>query len=310
MSTALRFENLSKTFGRRQQKVQAVKNIDLEIGAGQVYGFLGPNGAGKSTTIRMAMDLIRPTTGDVYIFDRPLRQEHHVLKRVGALVEGASFYDFLTGRKNLELLARTSGQYSAGRVQLLLAQVGMVDRADRLVKGYSTGMKQRLGLAAALLNDPDLVILDEPTNGLDPAGIQEMRGFIRRLVANEGKTIFLSSHILSEVELMCDRVAIIDQGEIVREGLVADLLAAGTQLEIEAKPLAMATAVLREKWQMIDEGEENGRFITVRAVREEAPQVVAALVSANVNVYQVRIQRQSLEQFFLQVTEKEHSEAS
>ncbi len=310
MSSALCFENLSKTFGRRKHKVQAVKSINLEIPSGLVYGFLGPNGAGKSTTIRMIMDLVRPTAGAIKIFDQPLHQARDVLQRVGALVEGAAFYDFLTGRKNLEVLARTSGHYDPQRIDMLLAQVGMSDRADRFVKGYSTGMKQRLGLAAAMLHDPDLVILDEPTNGLDPAGIQEMRVFIRRLVAEEGKTVFLSSHILSEVELMCDRVAIIDQGEIVREGVVADLLAEKTQLVIEAEPLATATAVLQENWQVVQDGMENGHVITIQTSRDEAPHIVETLVSAGINIYQVRRQRQSLEQFFLQVTDKENGGAS
>jgi ABC-2 type transport system ATP-binding protein len=295
---AIRLENLTKTFGRRKNKVQAVKGINLEVQAGQVYGFLGPNGAGKSTTIRMMMDLIRPSAGDVLVYGRQVQKDHAVLQRVGALVEGAMFYDFLTGRKNLEVLARSSGFYDAKRIQTLLSEVSMVDRADRLVKGYSTGMKQRLGLAAALLHNPDLVILDEPTNGLDPAGIQEMRRFIRDLADTQGKTVFLSSHMLGEVEQVCDRVAIINQGEIVREGQVADLLAGQSELVIEVQPIEKATAVLQEKWQV----SPNGKTITVVASREQTPDIVQCLVSNNVAVYEVRSQRQSLEQYFLEVT--------
>lgn len=295
---AIRLENLSKTFGRRKNRVKALKGINLEVQAGQVYGFLGPNGAGKSTTIRMIMDLIRPSAGEVLVYGRHVHKDHAVLQRVGALVEGAAFYDFLTGRKNLELLARTSGFYDAERIQNLLTEVNMADRADRFVKGYSTGMKQRLGLAAALLHDPDLVILDEPTNGLDPAGIQEMRTFIRDLADKQGKTVFLSSHLLGEVEQVCDRVAIINQGEIVREGNVADLLAGQSALLVEVEPIEAATAVLQEKWHL----SPNGKNITITASREQTPEIVQCLVSNDVAVYEVRSQRQSLEQYFLEVT--------
>ncbi|MCP4944590.1 MAG: ATP-binding cassette domain-containing protein, partial [Planctomycetaceae bacterium] len=166
--------------------------------------------------------------------------------------------------------ARTGGFYDEGRIGMLLEQVNMGDRADRLVKGYSTGMKQRLGLAAALLSDPDLVILDEPTNGLDPAGIQEMRHFIRELVKTDGKTVFLSSHLLSEVEQVCDRVAIINNGQIVREGRVAELLAAQHYLHSEAEPLAKVTAVLQNQWHIAHEN--NG--VTLAAPREATPHIV------------------------------------
>ncbi len=295
---AIRLEDVSKMFGRRKYRVQAVRDINLSVAAGQVYGFLGPNGAGKTTTIRMIMDLIRPSTGALFVYGRNVHTDHAVLQRVGALVEGAAFYPFLTGRKNLEVLARTGNHYDAARIQTMLDQVGLADRADRQVKGYSTGMKQRLGLAAALLHDPDLVILDEPTNGLDPAGIQEMRTFIRDLAQKQGKTVFLSSHLLGEVEQVCDRVAIINKGQIIREGTVADLLAAQTQLVVEAEPVERATAVLTPHWPITP----NGNTITVTASREDVPQVVQTLVAHEVAVYQVRCERQSLEQFFLEVT--------
>lgn len=297
-SMAIRLENVSKTFGRRKRRVQAVQDISLSVAAGQVYGFLGPNGAGKTTTIRMIMDLIRPSAGSLFVYGRHVHTDHAVLQRAGALVEGASFYPFLTGRKNLEVLARTGGHYDAARIQTMLEQVGMADRADRPAKGYSTGMKQRLGLAAALLHNPDLVILDEPTNGLDPAGIQEMRTFIRDLAQKQGKTVFLSSHLLGEVEQVCDRVAIINKGQIIREGVVADLLSARTQLVIEAEPLAQATAVLSPHWPVT----ANERTIAVTVERDETPAVVQMLVTHEIAVYQVRSERQSLEQFFLEVT--------
>ena len=296
---AIRLLDLSKTFGRRQKRVKAVRGINLEVESGQVYGFLGPNGAGKSTTIRMIMDLIRPSRGEVHLYGQPVKQNQSVLQqRVGGLVEGAMFYPFLTGRRNLELIARTGGFYDEARIETLLEEVGMAERAARPAGGYSTGMKQRLGLAAALLSDPDLVILDEPTNGLDPAGIQEMRHFIRELVDEQGKTVFLSSHLLSEVEQVCDRVAIINKGQIIREGKVADLLGAQRQLHIEAEPLARVTAVLGDQWPTTYEN--NG--ITLAAAHEDTPHIVRKLVENNIAIYQVRSQRQSLEAFFLEAT--------
>jgi len=214
-TTAIRVSGLHKQFGRGKRQIKAVQNLDLEVKAGQVYGFLGPNGAGKTTTIRMLLDLIRPTSGTAMLFGESVQRNPVVLKRVGALVEGATFYPYLTGRKNLEVLARSGGYYDPKRVQAIIEQVGMADRADRRAKGYSTGMKQRMGLAATLLSSPDLIILDEPTNGLDPAGIQEMRLFIRELADKEGKTVFLSSHMLNEIEQVSDSITIIRDGKSI-----------------------------------------------------------------------------------------------
>lgn len=299
---AIRVENLSKTFGRRKKKrVQAVKNLTLDVHAGQVYGFLGPNGAGKTTTIRMLLDLIRPTSGAAYIYGHHVRREHVVLRRVGAIVEGANFYNFLTGRKNLEVLAHTANQYDPARIERLLAKVGLTERANQRVHGYSTGMKQRLGLAAALLTDPDLLILDEPTNGLDPGGMREIRQFIRDLADHEGKTIFLSSHLLGEVEQVCDRVAIIHLGEIVREGAVVDLLSGRSSLRVEATPLDQAAAVLREQWPV----SVNTHWLTVTAAHDDIPHVVRRLVERAIDVYQVTTERQSLEDYFLEVVAEE-----
>jgi len=298
---AIRITNLSKTFGRRRKRIEAVKHVTLDIPVGQVYGFLGPNGAGKTTTIRMMLDLIRPTEGDVTIFGQHVRREHGVLRRVGAIVEGAMFYNFLSGRRNLEVLARTANDLNPQRIDALLEQVGLAHRADQRVKGYSTGMKQRLGLAAALLGDPDLLILDEPTNGLDPEGMHEIRQFIRSLADDHGKTIFLSSHLLGEVEQVCDRVAIINLGEIVREGMVADLLEGKSRLRVEASPLDRAAAVLGERWTV----SSNGQWLTIDATREDAPYLVRRLVEQGVDVYQVASQRQTLEEYFLSVVREE-----
>ncbi len=293
---AIRLENLSKVYGRRK-RVRALHRLNLEVHSGQVYGFLGPNGAGKTTTIRLLLDLIRPTEGAAYIYGQHVRREHSVLRRVGAMVEGAAFYPFLSARRNLEVLARNANCYDAERIERLLEQVGLAEVAKRRVKGFSSGMKQRLGLAAALLTDPDLLILDEPTSGLDPGGIHEVREFLRRLVDEEGKTVFLSSHLLSEVEQVCDRVAIINQGEIVREGAVAELLSAHHRLRVEATPPQKAAALLGEHWLVMS---VDGALL-VEVPHEDVPHVVRALVQGGCDVFAVTPQRQTLEEYFLAV---------
>lgn len=305
-SIAIRIENLHKHFGRRRSKrVQAVKNLNLEVATGQVYGFLGPNGAGKTTTIRMLLDLIRPNQGDVYLFGQHVRRQRSVLRRVGSLVEGASFYDFLTGRRNLEVFALTSNlDLPKERFDEVLELVDMRERSRRRVKGYSTGMKQRLGIAAAILTDPDLVILDEPVNGLDPHGINEVRELIRRLADEHGKTVFLSSHQLGEVEQVCDRVAIINQGELLREGAIADLVAEKSQIRVEAEPLEKATAIVNEHWPCVTD--DNDKLL-VDAQRDDIPTMVDKLVENKIRVYEVSSYRQTLEDYFLSVTEGENS---
>ena len=305
-SSAIQLENVSKIFGRRRKRVEAVRQLSLDVSAGQVFGFLGPNGAGKSTTIRMMMDLIRPSAGNVLLFGQPVQNNLPLLRRVGALVEGATFYDFLTGRKNLEVLARSGGCYDEARIQTLLEQVGMAGRADRRVQGYSTGMKQRLGLAAALLNDPDLVILDEPTNGLDPAGIQDVRHFIRNLAEKQGKTVFLSSHLLSEVEQVCDQVGIISNGRLVQTGNVAELLSSQSVIRLEVMPADRALGLLLPKWPT----KENGRWLEVQAPREAGPEIVQQLVAAEVQIFQMVVQQQSLEDLFLAATADSSGEDS
>ena len=304
-SIAIRIENLHKHFGRRRKKrVQAVKNLNLEVAAGQVYGFLGPNGAGKTTTIRMLLDLIRPNQGDVYLFGKHVRRERNVLSRVGSLVEGASFYDFLTGRRNLEVFALTSNlDLPKERFDEVLELVDMKERSRRRVKGYSTGMKQRLGIAAAMLTNPDLVILDEPANGLDPHGINEVRELTRRLADEHGKTVFLSSHQLGEVEQICDRVAIINNGELLREGTVSDLVADKAQFRIRAKPMVEAIAVVNEHWSYTADTDD---VLLVDAQEDDMPIIVKNMVENNIRVYEVSPHRQSLEDYFLSVTEGEN----
>jgi ABC-2 type transport system ATP-binding protein len=296
---AIRLKSLTKTFGKGRTQVQAVDGIDLVVEPGQVYGFLGPNGAGKTTTVRLLMGLIYPTAGQANIFGQDVHRHPAVLGRVGALVEGAAFYNFLSGADNLAVLGRTANDYRPERIGTLLDQVGLAERAGRLVKGYSTGMKQRLGIAAAMLGDPELVLLDEPTNGLDPAGIQEMRGFIRSLTEQEGKTVFLSSHHLSEVEQICDEVAIINHGEIIRHGAVASLLSERQALlRLQVAAIDRAILALSSNWPV----EETDGWLQVQASQDESPAIVRKLVGASVDVQQVIFKRLTLEDYFLDAT--------
>ena len=301
----LELVDLSKTYGWRGGGVKAVRHVSLAVGAGEVYGFLGPNGAGKSTTIRMLLGLIGPTGGEVRLFGEELRRDPSVLRRVGSLVDGGNFYPFLSGRRNLEVLARTHGG-GAERIDPLLEQVGLARDAGRKVKGYSTGMRQRLGVAAALLNDPDIVILDEPVNGLDAAGIQEMRHLIRSLAAERGKTVFLSSHLLHEVQQVCDRVAIIHKGEVVRESTVSGLLSHDEGgLRIEAAPIEAAAAAIEGRWAV----ERDGEALVVAATRAEAPDLVRRLTGAGVDLFGLAPVQRNLEEVFLAITAAEDDNA-
>ena len=296
----LALEDLSKTYGRRGSGVKAVRGVTLAVGAGEVYGFLGPNGAGKSTTIRMLIGLIAPSAGRVSLFGRDLAAEPSLLRRVGSLVDGGAFYPFLSGRRNLEVLAKTHGG-GAERIDPLLEQVGLASDARRKVKAYSTGMRQRLGVAAALLNDPEIVILDEPVNGLDVAGIQEMRQLIRSLAADRGKTVFLSSHLLSEVQQVCDRVAIINKGEVVRESTVAGLLdQESTSLRVEATPIEAAEAALKAEWPVA----RDGAALAVTATRADAPAVARRLIEAGVSLFSLAPVQANLEDVFLALTQE------
>jgi len=305
----IRFENLSKTFGSKSKRIKAVDDLDLEISSGQVYGFLGRNGAGKTTTIRLLLGLIHPTRGRALISGENVQKNPEILQGVGALVEDPGFYNFMSGHDNLLTLLYTAGEQPSGRIDQLLDLVGLSSRASQNVSGYSKGMRQRLGLAAALLSDPDLLILDEPTNGLDPNGMLEIRGLIRDLVDKEGKTVFISSHLLNEVEQVCDRVAIIHQGQIVREGAVAELLAGESDtLRLQATPLPGALAALKPDWDPVADTQPDDRekpWIQVSAPLGTAPEIILRLVEAGIQVHQVIEQNQSLEDLFLEVTGEE-----
>jgi ABC-2 type transport system ATP-binding protein len=295
---------VSKVLGKGSHSIRAVDNLDLSISAGQVFGFLGPNGAGKSTTIRMMLGLIRPTKGHVSLFGKDVREQTNGVVKTGALVESAMFYPFLTGRENLVALGLSMGRKDKSRIDWLLSKVGMLNRADRRVSDYSTGMKQRLGIAAALLPDPELVILDEPTNGLDPAGIIEIREFIRSLAVDEGKTVFLSSHLLTEVEQVCDRVAIINKGKLVREGIIPDMLSeTGSELCLEVSDPGQAAVLLEGRWEA--HRMDQPGWLRVNIMPADNARFIRHLVENGVDVHQAVVAKQSLEELFLSLTDQE-----
>jgi ABC-2 type transport system ATP-binding protein len=294
-SAVLALRGIGKIYGRGTKARHAVTDVSLTAYRGEVYGFLGPNGAGKSTTIRMILGLIRPTSGQISLFGEPPCQRGP-LSRVGSLVDGGAFYPFLSGRQNLRVLARTRG-IGEGRIDELLHRVDLGSDGDLKVKRYSLGMRQRLGVAAALLSDPELVILDEPANGLDAAGIQDMRTLIRGL-ADEGKAVFLSSHLLHEVEQVCDRIAIVAKGRLLQETTIAGMLAQDEVMVIEAEPSDRALRAIEGEWAT----STDGSALRVSASRAQVPTIVRRLVEAEVAIYQVRSHRQSLEEAFLTMT--------
>jgi len=240
---ALRILNLSKKYGERL----VVNDLSLQVRQGEVFGFLGPNGAGKTTTIRMALGLIAPTTGSVEIFGQDVfARRAHILPQVGALIETPALYLYLSGRNNLRAVGSVLGGVSDRRIDEVLEIVGLSDRQKDRVKTYSLGMKQRLGVAVALLQDPALLILDEPANGLDPAGIVEIRDMMHQLSA-AGKTVFVSSHLLSEVQQMCTRVAIINQGRLITESSVAELTQGQGEFRVTVQQASQALAVVQSQ---------------------------------------------------------------
>ena len=290
-------EGLTRTFGA----FQAVKGIDLQVPEGVVYGFLGPNGAGKTTTIRMILDLIHPTAGKVYLFGESFdRSAWQRLAKVGTLVESPSLYPHLTGHENLEVLRRLLDLPKAA-IDRVLRLVGLEEAGDKLVRQYSLGMQQRLALALALLNEPTLLILDEPTNGLDPSGIQEIRTLIRDMPKTTGTSVFLSSHLLSEVELMATHVGIIQQGELLYQGELAAMKKRwGPVLRVSVDRPAEAAAALSERgWKI----RSNGNGLEVLSVDEAAAgEINRALLQDGFQVRQLHLHQASLEEMFLELT--------
>jgi ABC-2 type transport system ATP-binding protein len=287
-------KRLTKRYG---EGILAVTDLDLSVRRGEVYGFLGLNGAGKTTTLRMLLGLIRPTSGTAVVAEHP-PGDAAGLARIGSLVEAPAFYPYLSARENLKVIATYAG-VPHSRVDPTLEEVELLDRGNDKFGTYSMGMKQRLGVAAALLKDPELLILDEPTNGLDPQGVVEMRSLIRRL-GTGSRTVLLSSHLLSEMEQVCDRVGIIRRGRLVKEGTV-DELRGEPAVIVLATPLDAARKEL-ERMLGADAVTAVDGTLRVAATPESAADINAALVEAHIRVSELRPAERSLEEVFLKVT--------
>jgi ABC-type multidrug transport system ATPase subunit len=299
MPAIIQVNHLSKQF----KEVRAVDDLSFTVQQGDVYGFLGQNGAGKSTSIRMLLTLIRPSAGTIRIFDKDLSTHRSaILKEIGAVIEKPDLYKYLSAYENLAIFAKISG-IKADRKMLMqrLAMVGLEERASSKVKTFSQGMKQRLGIAVALVHDPKLIILDEPTNGLDPQGIADMRNLIRQLSYEMGKTVVVSSHLLSEIELVANRMLIIHKGRKMVEGNVAELLDPSKSL-VQVETTDNNTArekLLQTKWA--SQLQQHDRVLQLKMNKEEVPRLVETLVSQQVQVVSIRPMH-SLEDYFLSLT--------
>jgi ABC-2 type transport system ATP-binding protein len=302
---AIETTGLTKRFGERT----ALDGVDLQVPRGSAFGFLGPNGAGKTTMIRTLLGLTHATAGSMRLLGHPVPAERaQALQRVGAIVEEPRFHVHLTGRENLRIIAAVRGPEVRERIDSALARVGLSERADEKVKSYSLGMRQRLGVARCLLADPLLLILDEPTNGLDPGGIQEFREMIRTMVEQEGRTVFISSHLLDEVEKTCDAAAIVDRGRVVTQGPIAELargVGAQNELIVGVDDVELALAALGGS-ELVHEVRraEDGLSVLLAGGPQTAADVNAALVRAGVGVLRLEPVRHSLEQRFLEVTSR------
>jgi ABC-2 type transport system ATP-binding protein len=297
MDAVILTEGLTKRFGRRT----AVANLNLQVRPGEIFGFLGPNGAGKTTTIGLLLGLLRPTAGRALLMGCDVQtQPERALRDVGAMVEAPAFYPYLSGRDNLRVLARAGGLPET-RVSAALDLVDLADRAGDRFKSYSQGMRQRLGIAATLLHEPQLIILDEPTNGLDPAGQHEIRALISTL-AHSGHTIFLSSHLLHEVEQLCERVAILKSGQVIAEGAVADLLRRGRGVLVRVGGDAAAALALLSGIPWVGGVELRDDALLLDVPADRAAEINALLGAHAIAVAEIRAYERHLEDFFLEVT--------
>jgi len=302
---AIETHGLTKRFGERT----ALDGIDLQVPRGSAFGFLGPNGAGKTTIIRTLLGLTPANSGTMQVLGRPVPLERaQALQRVGAIVEEPRFHMHLTGLENLRLIAAVRGPDAYPRIEPALARVGLSERATEKVKSYSMGMRQRLGVARCLLADPLLLILDEPTNGLDPGGIQEFREMIRAMVEQEGRTVFISSHLLDEVERTCDAAAIVDRGKLITQGAISDLAEGGGarhELILGVDDLERALSTLQASALVLEaRRSDEGLRVVLAGDPQTAALLNAELVHAGIGVTRLEPVRHSLEQRFLQVTSR------
>ncbi|MGA9288816.1 MAG: ABC transporter ATP-binding protein [Anaerobacillus sp.] len=296
----VQIRDLTKVIGKKT----IIDHLSFDVYPGEVFGFLGPNGAGKTTTIRMMVGLMKMTEGEVLIGGSNIKTEYEeAIVKVGAIVENPEMYKFLTGYQNLVHYSRMMKGISKERIEEVIQLVGLKPRIHDKVKGYSLGMRQRLGLAQALLHRPKLLILDEPTNGLDPAGIREIRQYLRTLAREENVAVIVSSHLLSEIELMCDRIGIIQAGKIVDVQRVNDFIQkdAAVMVSFEVDPLDQAGNTLKASFPEM-EIDKSDRKLTMKIERELIPEVTATLVEKGIRIYGIQTSVKTLEDVFLEVT--------
>lgn len=297
METILSIKNLHKRYG----KLQAVKNVSLEIQKGNVYGILGPNGSGKSTTLGIVLNVVNKTSGEYSWFGGTM-QTHEALKKVGAIIERPNFYPYMTAKENLELVCKIKG-ISYNKVQEKLEVVGLYDRKDSKFNTFSLGMKQRLAIASALLNDPEILILDEPTNGLDPQGIHQIRDIIR-LIASQGTTILLASHLLDEVEKVCSHVLVLRKGEILYSGTVEGMSTNNGFIELQANDNKALIAALQNHSNITKIVEEEGKVLIYSNTNIDPSELNKFLVEKSIYLNHLAKRKNSLEAQFLQLTGK------
>lgn len=292
--------NLSKRFG----KDLAVEGLNMKISKGEIYGFLGPNGAGKTTTIRMLLGLMKPTSGRIRIFGQDIKQQRkNILTKVGSLVENPSYYPHLTAYENLEALRKIIG-VPKKRIYEVLEIVRLTEVADKKVKGFSLGMKQRLGIAMSLLNQPQLLILDEPTNGLDPSGIIEIRELIKRLPEEFGMTVLISSHLLTEIDQMATTVGIVTKGKMIFQDSIETMRTlAGHAISLKVSQAEQAWRLLLANGMKVEH--ENGLIMLHESSNEMVAEAVRLLVQANLSIYRVEEEKRSLEDIFLSMTRED-----
>lgn len=296
-NTVLEIKNLSKSFGKRK----VIDNISLEVKEGEIFGFLGPNGSGKTTTIKMILRLIDNDAGEIKVngYDTK-KQFEKAMEYIGGIVENPDMYRYMSGRDNLKLHARIRN-VDEKRIDEMLALVDLKERADDKFGKYSLGMKQRLGVALTLLHKPKVLILDEPTNGLDPAGIKKLRDILKKIAHENGVAVFVSSHILSEMELMCDRVAVLDNGKIVKiEEIHGEEKEAIETVELRVKDREKAIQVLKEKFAL--EAKKQTNCLEVTLATEQVPSIIKELVTADVEIQAVIPKEHSLEEIFFDAT--------
>ncbi|TYS61253.1 ABC transporter ATP-binding protein [Sutcliffiella horikoshii] len=298
---AVKLTNVCKDIGTKE----IIKDVSFEVYKGEVFGFLGPNGAGKTTTIRMMVGLMSITSGDIHIDGASIKTDYEkAVHQVGAIVENPEMYKFLTGYQNLKQYARMMPGITAERLDEVIELVGLTGRIKEKVKTYSLGMRQRLGIAQALLHKPKVLILDEPTNGLDPAGIREIRDYLRSLAREEGMAIVVSSHLLSEMELMCDRVGIIQKGELIDIQSIRDFINDGgkTLYQLECEPVEVAMALMREMDMAHNLAEGK---LQAEIDRAAVPLFIKSLVEKEIAVFEVKEVTKTLEDKFLEKTSQE-----